>query len=230
MKEVSNRITKIREKLDMTKVQMGNELNISKQTVNTLENGTRKLQIDELKILMNKFNINPVWVISDEEEMLVESDPKKAELIDLILDFRQYGGEVDLIRNEIIKAVLGKLFHTKTLFKIIPIPNSIFGEHVPYTLMRLLVCSDYTDTEQNAKNYLRDQIESFDAPWFTPIEVKKTLYSMLEKVDSKDCFYLLKYRNIAAKQLLTKISHFNKGFNNLFIKEDRELHKIITNL
>ena len=230
IKEVSKRITKIREKLDMTKVQMANELSISKQTFYTLELANRKLQIEELKNLMDKFNISPAWVISGEGEMLVENDPKKAQLINLILDFRQYGGEVDLVRNEIIKVILGKLFQTEKLFKIIPLPNSIFGDHVPYSLMKLLVYSNFSDNEQNAKNYFRDQIESLDVPWFVPFEVKKTLYSLLEKIDNKDCFYLLKCRDIAAKQLLTNISRFNKGFNNLLIKEDRELHKIIKNL
>ena len=44
--EVSKRIKKIREKLNMTKSKMAEELDIVKQTYYTLELGTRKLQIE----------------------------------------------------------------------------------------------------------------------------------------------------------------------------------------
>jgi hypothetical protein len=53
---------------------------------------------------------------------------------------------------------------------------------------------------------------------------------MLEKIDDKDCFFLLMNKKIAAEQILTNISSFNIYCNNVFIKKDRELHNDIRNI
>lgn len=228
MMDISKRIIKIREKFNMSKVKMADELQISKQTYYTLELGTRKLQIEELKILMNKFNIHPIWVLSGEEEMLIENNKKQVALTNMITDFRSYGGEIEIVKNEIVKKILEKLFPIKKIFRIIPIPHSLHGDHILYALMQILINSNFLDNEKNAKNYFRDQIESFNkAGGPMPKEVKKTLYAMQEKIDCKDCFYLLKYKEIAAKQLLAKISPIDRTFNHIFIKKDRKLHQLI---
>jgi DNA-binding XRE family transcriptional regulator len=231
LREVSNRISKIIEELNIPKVQMANELNIKKQSFYALEQGNRKLQIEEIKILMNKFNISPFWLISGYGKMFTEENPKQVKLTSLVVDYLDYGGEVEMVINEILKKIIKKLFSTKKLLKIIPVPNSIHGDHIPYALMQIIVNSCFADTEENAKNYFRDQIESFDkvgGP--SKSGVKKDLYHMLEKISKKDCFYLLTHKKIAAKQLLVRISPFNKKCNDLFIKKDRELHKMIDNL
>lgn len=228
MMEISKRIIKIREKIDMSKVKMADELQISKQTYYTLELGTRKLQIGELKILMNKFNINPIWVLSGEEEMLIENNDKQVALTKMITDFRGYGGEIDLVKNEIVKKILEKLFRIKKVLRIIPIPNSIFGDRILYAFMHILINSNFLDNEQNAKNYFRDQIESFDHEnRLLSSEVKKTLYAMIERINCKDCFYLLRYKEIAVTQFLAKISPIDKTLNRLFIKKYRKLYQRI---
>lgn len=231
LREVSNRVSKIIEELNIPKVQMANELNIKKQSFYTLEQGNRKLQIEEIKILMNKFNISPFWLISGYGKMFTEENPKQVALTNLVTDYLSYGGEIEMVINEIVKKIIEKLFSTKKLFKIFSVPNSIYGDHITYAFMQIIVNSNFSDTEENAKNYFRDQIESFDkAGGPSKSGVKKDLYHMLEKISKKDCFYLLTHKKITATQLLARISSFDKKCNDLFIKKDRELHQMINNL
>lgn len=228
-KEIGKRLKKVRTKLEMTQEDMAIKFSLkSKQSYGTIELGNRQIKANELKILLDQFNINPAWILCGHEEMFFQNNPKIVELTNLILDFRHYGGEVDLVRNEIIKSIIAKLFKTKKLFGIIRVPNSIFGDHILYALMQILMNSNFSEKEDNAKNYFRNKIESFDkAGGPFPSEVKKTLYSMLEKIDNKDCFYLFKFNEIASKQLLEKVSNIDKKLNHIFIKKDRKLHQLI---
>jgi transcriptional regulator with XRE-family HTH domain len=228
MKEIAKRLKYAREDIGLTQVEMAKEFNVSKQIYNNIEQAKRRLQIEEVAVLKYSFNLDPNWLIFGEGKMKIEDNIHKVELINLILDFRQYGGEVDIVKTEIIKKILSKLLHRKKLLKIIPIP-SLLGHHITYAWMRILINSNFTDIEKNAKNYLRDQIEAIQSKNPLLLEIKKTLYSMLENVNSKDCYYLLTNRGIAANQVLDKINSFDRTFNEFLLKNDRELHKRIVN-
>lgn len=229
MKEIAKRLKNAREEIGLTQVEMAKEFNVSKQIYNNIEQAKRRLQIEEVAMLKHRFNLDPNWLIFGEGKMKMEDNIHKVELINLILDFRQYGGEVDMVKTEIVKKILSKLLHRKKLLKIFPIP-SLLGHHITYAWMRILINSNFMDIEKNAKNYLRDQIEAIQSKNPLLPEIKKTLYSMLENVNSKDCYYLLTNQKIAAKQVLEKVNSIDVTINGFLLKQDRELHQKILNM
>lgn len=204
MKEIATRLKETRQKIGKTQVEMATEFNLSKQIYNNLENAKRRLQIEEVALLKNRFNIDPNWLIFGEGNMRIEENENKFELTNLILDFREYGGEVDLVRREIVKKILEKFYKQEKLFWIFKKKSYKFGNRVHFVFIKILKSYKYTGSEADSKNYFRDKIEEFyDTSDFLR-GVKNELYALFENLDNKDCFYLLKNPKITIEEIKLK--------------------------
>ena len=189
---------------------------VSKQTYGTIESGVRPIQLQEIEILKNDFNVSPSWLLFNEGDRNYISGKTQKELIDLILDFRAYGGEVDIVKREIVTRILSKLYK-KNVGIFIKRAHK-YGNRVHFTLISVLNKLKYNGTEASAKNFIRDKIEEFnDNSAFLP-SVKKELYSMLENITTKDCFYLLHDTEYTVLEIKNKISPIDIKINNFFSK------------
>lgn len=209
MKEIAKRLKDVREKIGKTQVEMAKEFHFSKQIYNNIEQAKRRLQIEEIVILKHRFNIDSNWLIFGEGSMNVEENTNKNELINLILDYRTYGGEVNMVKNEIIKKILDRFYkQTKNLFHL-KSKSHKFGNRVHYIFIKILKSYQYDSSIEDSKNSLRNKIEEFDDKSAYLKEVKKELYLLLENINNKDCYYILQNPSIVIEQIKSKISPIN---------------------
>ena len=222
MKEIAKRLKDAREEIAKTQVKMAQEFNVSKQIYNNIEQAKRRLQIDEVVILKNRFNIDPNWLICGEGHMTIVENPKINELNNLILDFRQYGGEVDIVRREIIKIILEKLYKQEKFFFLFRKKSHKFGNRPHFIFIKVLKSYKFEGSINEAKNFLRDKIEEFNDKSSFLKDVKKELYSLLENISNKDCYYLLKNRDITIEEikLKEKILKIDMKINDFFNAKD----------
>ena len=173
----------------------------SRQVYNNLEHNNRKLQLQDLVILKHRFNINPNWLIFGEGNIYYEENPY---LINLILDFRQYGGETDIVKREIIKKILEKFYKQEKFLFLFKKKSHKFGNRPYYILIKILKSSSFNGAMNGAKNFLRNTIEEFHdkSPYLK--DVKKALYSLLINISNKDCYYLLQNPIIAIEEMKSK--------------------------
>ena len=82
MKEIAKRLKDAREEIAKTQVKMAQEFNVSKQIYNNIEQAKRRLQIDEVVILKNRFNIDPNWLICGEGHMTIVENYTDLEISD----------------------------------------------------------------------------------------------------------------------------------------------------
>ncbi|KFN40863.1 MAG: hypothetical protein JU82_00340 [Sulfuricurvum sp. MLSB] len=216
MQEIAKRLKEAREKIGKTQVEMAQEFNYSKQIYNNLEHGKRRLQIEEVTILKHKFKIDPNWLIFGEGNMKIEENENKIKLTDLILDFQEYGGEVDLVRKEIVKKILEKFYKQEKGFFLFKRKSHKFGNRVHFVLIKILKSYKYFGSKEDSKNFLRDKIEEFyDTSAFLK-DVKKELYALLENINNKDCYYLLHNPDIVIEQLKSKALSWDIKLNDYY--------------
>lgn len=230
LKNISKRLQKVREDQDLNQTEFAKKLGVSKQTYGKIEKNKRSLQINEVTIYKNKFNINPNWLLFDEGPEKYEEDLKQNALITLILDYRQYGGEVDLVKTHIVKTILNRLFKKSFLLNFIPLSADLLQNRMLHTLIRIILSSNYSGLEKDAKNYFRDQVEIFQKKELFKEGIKKNIYVLLENINNKDCYYLLINKNITLKSLLERIPLFDRTIEEFIIKESRELYNRIRKL
>jgi len=171
MHNINKRLVQIREESGKSQVEMSKSFNVSKQTYGTIERGTRAIRIDEIEILKNDFNVSPTWLLFDEGDKNYISGKSQKELIDLILDFRSYGGEVNIVKREIVTRILSKLYK-KNVGIFIKRAHK-YGNRVHFTLISVLNKLKYSGTEASAKNFIRDKIEEFHGNSVFSDSVKK---------------------------------------------------------
>jgi len=217
MHNINKRLIQIREEFGKTQVEMSKSFGVFKQTYGTIEKGTRQIHIREIKILKDDFNINPSWLLFNEGTRDYISSEKQKELIDLILDFRAYGGEVDLVKREIVKKILSKFYAKKDWLFFFKRGHKN-ENRVHYAFIRVLSTLKYDGLEDNAKNYIRDKIEEFNdnSPFLS--DVKKELYSLLENISNKDCYYLLDDTEFTRQEIKNRITSIDIKMNNFFSK------------
>lgn len=218
MQEIAKRLKEAREKIGKTQVEMAKEFNYSKQIYNNLEQVKRRLQVEEVAFLRNRFNIDPNWLICGDGNMNVVENPKINELNNLILDFRQYGGEIDIVKREIIKIILEKFYKQKKFFFLFNKKSHKFGNRPHFIFIKVLKSYKFEGSIAEAKNFLRDKIEEFDDKSAFLKDVKKELYSLLENISNKDCYYILKnpYITIEEIKLKEKILKIDMKINDFF--------------
>jgi len=142
MKEIGRRLQEYREKLGITQKAMETKLGYSSNgtIVSNIEKGSRKICSKDLINLMTKYNLNPNWVLTGEGEQKYY-DQREHELITLILDYREYGGEVDYVIERILTKILEK-FYRKEYYLFI-IPKIRYGNRLHYVLMKILQTSEF---------------------------------------------------------------------------------------
>lgn len=221
MNEIVKRIRKVRELTGKTQKEMGKEFNCSKEVYSNIELGKRKIKVNEVVIFKNRFNISTDWLIYGEGNMYVVENPKVNELNNLILDFRQYGGEVDIVKREIIKKILEKLYKKGKFFFFFKKESHKYGNRPHFALIKTLKACSFDGEISDAKNFLRDLIEEFDDKSYFLKDVKKELYSLLENVNDKDCYYLLKNTSLVVEEIKEKILNIDMMINDLFHANDQ---------
>lgn len=179
MENISVRLRQVRTELEKNQVEMGKVLDMTKQAYGPLEKGTRKIHIKEIQILKKKYDINPNWLLFGEGNKKNIPNIKEKELVDLILDFRQYGGEADLVRQEITKIILSKLYKKKKWLYIFKKKHS-YGNRIHFTLIKILDKIKHNGLEIYAKNSLKDEIKKHDGKLSHLVNSQNKEYIMLE--------------------------------------------------
>lgn len=62
--DLANRITNLRYSKDWSQVELGRRIGLDKSTMNKIENGTRKVQTDELKLLSEVFDVSVDYLLN----------------------------------------------------------------------------------------------------------------------------------------------------------------------
>lgn len=230
MQDIDKRLIEIRQDSKMTQEEMGKLLKVSKQTYQTIEKGQRKLHIEEIGIYKYQFDINPNWLLFGEGSKKNSDNSSEEKLINLILDFRSYGGEADLVRTEIVKMILFKDFFPQFYKNIFPSSLKSYGNRTIYALLRMLRKSEFKGLQKDAKHYLYDLVEEYKHDKFFLLGIKQEIYIIIEKLDSRDCYYLLINKEVAMKILLSKISYLDRKVGGFFSKQDYELQQYIEKL
>jgi len=219
MKEIGRRLEQFREKFGITQKDMEAKLGYHSNgtIISNIEKGSRKLCSKDLISLKTKYNLNPNWLLTGEGEQKYY-DQKEHELITLILDYREYGGEVNYVIEKILTKILDKFYAKEYYFFIIP--KFKYGNRLHYVLMGILQTSEFEGGEKDSKNYFRDLIEKFELDYCCLKEIKKELYSMLENLDERDCNYILKHTDTTISLILQRISRLDQRLNGFFFKNE----------
>jgi transcriptional regulator with XRE-family HTH domain len=214
METVIERLKSIRKEFQLTQDELAAILGMSKQTYSTIELNKRKIHVDEIIKLHSKFNINPNWLLLGYGNLEYNENYREVELMNLILDYRYYGNEVDAVRKEIIKKILLKFYEQKYNYIGLPQYIHIYGHRLNSTFIKILESTNFSDVEENAKNYLRDKIEKYQNKSPFLLGIKKELYLLVENIDNKDCNYILKNVDTTISLIDQKISILDKKINN----------------
>lgn len=221
MKDIIQRLKKFRIEHKMTQEQLGKKLDLSKSSYNSVENNGRPLKIHEAVILNSNYNINLNWLILGIGNKEYIENEKESELVNLITDFRNYGGEVDYIKTEIIKKILEKLYQNKKILSIFNPPFKRYGNRLNFALIKILKVSNYTDDEElKPKNYFYNLIKNTKYKFIRIKDIKKELYILIENLNNKDCNYLLQNTNIAISQIKSKMFKFDIKVDDYFQKKE----------
>ncbi len=95
------RIIDLREKNNMTQIQLAHEMGFEKSTMSKIENGSRKVSSDELRKLSHIFGVSADYLLGNKETSSENIDLKKDPVV------LSYGGKpVSDEDMEIIKAIL----------------------------------------------------------------------------------------------------------------------------
>lgn len=97
-----SKIINLREAKDWSQAELARRLGVEKSVMNKIENGSRKVSIDELKQLANLFQVSTDYLLgfergSDDEEMLSEKQRFIAGYIDDDMTDEQLGDVVKFI-------------------------------------------------------------------------------------------------------------------------------------
>jgi len=218
VENLTQRLKKFRQEHNFTQEQFGKQLDINKQIYNNIEKNRRTLHLDELIKLKNRFNVNPNWLLTGEGEVLYTSE-KDFQLIELILDYREYGGEIDYVLERILVKILDKFYKRKYILKVIP--RMKYANRLHYVLMYILKQSSFNGKMTEAKKYFLNEVEKFHWQNYRFVEkIKKEIYVMSENLTDKDCYYLLKHKGIAMRIILNKIPPLDQKINGLLVAEE----------
>lgn len=96
------RIVDLREKCNMTQIELAKKMGFTKSTMSKIENGTRKISSDELRKLTNIFNVSADYLLGNKPILSNEDVDLKKDPVVL-----SYGGKpVSDEDMDIIKAIL----------------------------------------------------------------------------------------------------------------------------
>jgi transcriptional regulator with XRE-family HTH domain len=110
LKEIGQRIKRIREKLDLRQNQLAMELNISNGTLSEVESGNGKPNFDLLFNLSKKFDVNINYVlhgkgdIFNDDHLALPPGFYKGELAPIMERFIRYFNASELVRLYILAA------------------------------------------------------------------------------------------------------------------------------
>lgn len=79
-----NRIINLRDSKDWSQAELGRRIGLDKSTMNKIENGTRKVQTDELKLLSEVFEVSVDYLLNGSENFSTPSTDEKNSKIETI--------------------------------------------------------------------------------------------------------------------------------------------------
>ena len=79
------RVKKIRKTLGFTLEQFGEKVGVTKQTVSRIENGINNVTDQMTKSICREFNVDYIWLTTEQGKMFVENDDEFRKKIDRIM-------------------------------------------------------------------------------------------------------------------------------------------------
>lgn len=115
MKSINARVGELRAALDFNQTKFGKSIGLSTSGISSIENGTRKVTDQHIKLICSELNVNEEWIRNGIGEMFVQADTfsladkaRKYNLTELEIDIMQSYMELDPeTRTEIISWVKG---------------------------------------------------------------------------------------------------------------------------
>lgn len=90
----SDRIKELRALLGLNQTEMAKPFNLSVKGWSSIETGRSKLTEDNLRIFIEHFGVNPLWILSGEGPMLLLADPESQKAEEPAIPFRKPGTEI----------------------------------------------------------------------------------------------------------------------------------------
>lgn len=125
--DIGSKIKHIREKNDLSQIQLGNELGVAQKVISNWESGRNDPPISALKTFIEKYSVSPAWLLSGDNnqlfdgrieflclkaQMLAIDSGSKDELINLIQKFIDFKSASQQAIDK-LKTVKGKDFISK---------------------------------------------------------------------------------------------------------------------
>lgn len=163
--QLSERIKKIREELEISQEELASRMGVSRPIISNMESGERKICSDELVKLAHIFNISVDWLLDDGKAPKVSFEKKKTQ--------KQETG----IRINVPQKNLEK-FRETLLYILNKVGSrSNIGETVIYKLLYFI---DFDFYEKYEKQFIgATYIKNHYGP--TPVEFKKIIDAMLKE-------------------------------------------------
>ena len=94
---MNNRVKDLRKSLNLTQAEFGNEIGITKSAISRIENDVAPLSDRNIQLLVEKFDVNPLWLKTGEGDMFLSI---KADLVDqLAKEYKLDDTSKELIRS-----------------------------------------------------------------------------------------------------------------------------------
>ncbi|MBE0515290.1 helix-turn-helix transcriptional regulator [Sulfurimonas sp.] len=205
-------LSKIRIMNNLSKTAFAEKMGITRQTFNKIENGA-DLKWDNMAKLRLNLGVDLNALVLDEYIFKKPVDDVKQGSIlhELFNDFIAYDLNPDLIRREIIAAILKKTMLNKPwLMKILKFQNN----RLIIEFMQILtIISKQNHTKltmrKKGKKILEETINKHKADSFDKY-VKKHLLKQLNLLNDMDCYYLISHPQIALQILTNSINKIDR--------------------
>lgn len=94
---MNNRVKDLRKSLNLTQAEFGNEIGITKSAISRIENDVAPLSDRNIQLLVEKFDVNPLWLKTGEGDMFLSI---KTDLVDqLAKEYKLDDTSKELIRS-----------------------------------------------------------------------------------------------------------------------------------